>query len=788
MLIRITTLLVSVFISLSLQSQCTLQYAGKITDGDTKEILKGAVVTLKDVGVKALTDSNGNFMIKGLCAGHYDVIISHVGCQPLLTHIHINDDYEKWYELPHAVNQLEAVKVMSHNINVVNPTEIKGAQLDALKGLSLGETIKNIPGVSLLQTGTNIYKPAIHGLHSSRVLIINNGIRQEGQQWGNEHAPEIDANLASRISVIKGAGTIRYGGDAIGGVVLVEPKLLRLVPGIGGEVNVAAFSNNRQLSIAGILDGNLTKNNAISWRLQGTIKKGGNSKTPQYWLDNSGLEEYNFSAAVGYKKTNWSSELFYSQFNTKLGIFSGAHIGNLTDLMTAINSTTPPDYITNVGFTYRIDRPYQKVQHHLLKSKTLLSTGAIGRINVTASFQYNNRLEYDKKRFQSSEDVPQLDLSIATAGLDIIWDYFGHKKMKGTVGLVGSFQDNQYSRRLFIPNYQSVNGGGFITNKWTISKWAIEYGMRYDYRKIFNTTDNAGNRFSSGIYSSLSGSLGAAYVINSTTKLSLNASTAWRSPNVNELYSDGLHHGAARIEKGNANLQPERANTFLSELNINAEKWTIETGAYFKYIKNFIFLQPSYPPQLTIRGAFPAFIFSQTNAALYGFDVSLGYNVSHHLQVNTKTSILRAMNKRTDEWLIQMPADRYQGEVTYTFNNRTLFKETYMRLTAQAVNQQKRIPKTGPIEISRPDGSIYYAADYAPPPQAYFLLGAEVGTTLSLHRKDYSIIISASNLLNHVYRDYMNAFRYYADEMGRYIAIRIKVPFAVNNNPKNKNK
>jgi iron complex outermembrane recepter protein len=421
MVIRFILFISCFLLSEALLSQCTLTYAGKITDGDTKELLKGAVVELKDIGVKVVTDTNGIFMVKGLCSGHYDVTITHVGCQPLTTHIHINDDYEKEYQLPHAYNQLEAVTVVTNNINVINSSDLKAQQLDALKGLSLGETIKNIPGVSVLQTGTNIYKPVIHGLHSSRVLIINNGIRQEGQQWGNEHAPEIDANLANRISVVKGAATIRYGGDAIGGVVLVEPKLLRLVPGVGGEFNLGAFSNNRMVSFSSMIDGNFKKNNAISWRLQGTVKRGGNSKTPNYWLDNSGIQEYNFSVAAGYKKNNWGTDVFYSQFNTKLGIFSGSHIGNLTDLVNAINSVSPPDYITNAGFTYRIDRPYQKVQHHLLKSKTYLNTGAIGRLNVIASFQYNNRLEFDKKRFQSSEDVPQLDLSIGTAGLDILW-------------------------------------------------------------------------------------------------------------------------------------------------------------------------------------------------------------------------------------------------------------------------------------------------------------------------------------------------------------------------------
>jgi iron complex outermembrane receptor protein len=200
--------------------------------------------------------------------------------------------------------------------------------------LSLGESLQRITGVSVLQTGNNIYKPVIQGLHSSRVLILNNGIRQEGQQWGSEHAPEIDPYVANRLTVIKGASSVRYGGDAIGGVVLVEPRLLQYNPELNGELNLAAFSNNRQGVLSAMFEGGLDKSGLNAWRLQGTVKRGGNAKTPAYWLQNSGVEEFNMSAAAGWKKKEKGLELFYSLFNTRLGIFTGSHIGNLTDLET----------------------------------------------------------------------------------------------------------------------------------------------------------------------------------------------------------------------------------------------------------------------------------------------------------------------------------------------------------------------------------------------------------------------------------------------------------------------
>jgi len=757
-------------------SQCNLRYSGKIMDSDTQELLEGATIEIKEINYRASTKKEGVFKIEGLCPGHYDVIISHVGCETLYIHIDLKNDFLQDYALPHASGQLREVTLNSAG-KLFSAMYISGRDLEASRGLTLGESLKKVTGVSVLQTGSNIYKPVIHGMHSNRVLILNNGIRQEGQQWGNDHAPEVDPYIADRVAVIKGAATIRFGGDAIGGAVIIEPKPLRSQPGVGGEINLGGFSNNRMGVMSGIFDWNAPKRTALSLRLQGTVKRAGNAKTPNYWLSNSGMAEYNFSSTAGWRKKKWGTELFYSQFNTKIGIFSGSHIGNLTDLMNAITNNEPPDYIRDVGFSYVIERPYQDVQHHLLKSKTFFSTGNIGRLNIIGSFQYNNRKEYDKKRFQSSEDVPQLDFSIATGGLDVVWDHFTINKFRGTVGVTGSFQDNWYSRRFFIPNYQSASAGIFMIEKWEKNKWLLEGGIRFDYRNFFNISSNAGRIFPDREYSNLSGNTGATYNFNKHFQLIVNLSSAWRNPNINELFSDGLHHGVARIEKGDSRLTTERANSVMSSLIFSGNKLSIDAGFYIKYVNNFIFLEPTFPPQLTIRGSFPSFRFSQTNARLHGADISINYEISNHLRWVGKASLIRAWNKTTNDWLIQMPADRFENELDFSFRNNKFFQDTYSKLTIQNILQQSRTPSIGLIEITRPDGSKYFASDYSSPPPAYVLIGFEMGTQIQFGKSKLNLIFSASNLLNYKYRDYMNAFRYFSDEMGRNISIRIKLPF-----------
>jgi iron complex outermembrane receptor protein len=779
-------------------AQCLVEFSGIINDADTRQRLSDATVSIKELKLEAKTDSKGEFRFKGLCPGNYTVIITHVSCQPLTAHIHLKEDLHKDFELPHTAGQLAEVVVKGSGAiaSAGNITgDLHGKQLDASKGQSLGEALKRITGVTVLQTGNNIYKPVIQGLHSNRVLILNNGIRQEGQQWGSEHAPEVDPYLANRLTVIKGASSIRYGGDAIGGVVLVEPKLLPYgVPGTIAEINTAIFSNNWQGVVSGMVEGSLAKHPAFAWRLQGTAKRGGNARTPDYWLANSGNQELNMSATAGWDKKDKGLELFYSLFSTKIGIFSGSHIGNVTDLINSINNGDPPDYIRNVDFTYAIDRPYQQVQHQLAKAKAYFNMGDWGRLNVIGSFQYNKRREYDVVR--TPRNNPQLELSLYTSAVDVVLDHFKSAKWKGSVGVSGMYQLNDINYRFFIPNYQSTNLGVFVAEKYTSGNWSVEAGVRYDWRSINDITDNdappydalmgsefvPGDPYGTRSFSGVSGNVGTSYKIDNW-KFTIAGSSAWRSPQVNELFSAGLHHGAARIETGDPGLQPERSMGAAAAVDFSDSKWDLDVNVYYKRINDFIYLKPTYPPQLTIRGAFPSFEFDQTDARLMGTDIQLSYLFDNHFRLQGKASILRAFDLTNDDWLIQMPSDRYEASAEYLFDGGNKFRETYVKLTVGHVTEQTRVPETGNIKIENPDGSVSWESDYAPPPPAYTLFGFEAGTEIDVSHRKMSIILGVSNIFNTEYRDYMNSFRYFCDDMGRNVSLRIKIPIEFNSKP-----
>jgi iron complex outermembrane receptor protein len=784
------TLIIFVGCSVQLSAQCVLSIRGKIRDADAKDDLQGATVFLLETKRSVVTDKDGTYLISGLCPGDYTIRISHAECQTQDYHVHIKDDLIKDIELPHAENMLKEVVVVGAaaiRMEGIN-SELKGKELNATRGQTLGESLQKITGVTLLQTGNNIYKPIIQGLHSSRVLILNNGIRQEGQQWGSEHAPEIDPYIANRLTVIKGAASVRYGGDAIGGVILVEPRLLRYQHELSGELNTAVFSNNRQGVISAMVESAFDKKGATAWRLQSSVKRGGNARTPDYWLKNSGVEEMNMSAAAGWRKERKGLELFYSVFNTRIGIFSGSHLGNLTDLENAIRAKEPPDYIKDAGFSYEIGRPYQAVQHHLLKLKAFSESKNNTRLNIIFSSQLNIRKEFDVTR-SSSTTLPQLQMDLYTNMIDLVWEHFKNNKLKGSVGVNGMHQLNLINYRYFVPNFQSLDLGLWVAERYQTGSWQFEMGLRYDHRNRFSITDNdaapfnklMGNAFAPGdpygtkVFSGLSGTGVAAYKFNENLRISLTGSTAWRSPQINELFSNGLHHGAARIERGDVGLSTERAWSIMGSIIYSTKKIEFDLGIYNKNIFDFIYLKPQYPPLLTIRGAFPTFSYAQTDAHLSGADLNFSYLMGNHLKAHVKGSVLRAFDLIQKNWLIQMPADRYEGSLEYLYADGKKLKQSSVQLSVQHVMEQTRVPSSGNIKVTQANGTVVMASDYMPPPPAYTLLNFDALTGIVIRERQVDFVFSINNLFNLAYRDYMNSFRYFSLDRGRNISLKAKI-------------
>lgn len=750
-------------------AQCVYKLHGRVVDADTREPLSFSNVVIIETQSGAATDENGNYVLTDICEGSYTVRVSHLTCESKEFKVRITSNTKRDFELPHRHNELLEICIVEEKqreVSTVAFMEVSGRELDKMRGQPLADALSNVAGVTALKTGSSISKPVIHGLQGNRVLILNNGIRQEGQQWGNEHAPEIDPFIAKLLTVIKGAGSVRYGSDAVAGVVLVEPDALPSVPGIGGELNLVGFSNNREGVVSAIMEQNLSKLPSLSWRLQGTIKKGGNTRTPDYWLKNTGYREQNFSATAGWSKPKYGAEIFYSQFNSEIGIFTGSHIGNLTDLENAFNSNEPAE---PSGFTYKIDRPSQNAEHELTKAKIWLLTGNSGKLSVTYARQYNLRFEFDRGKPLNDSlaalNEPDLTYEITTHTADVVWEHNNIGGLQGITGISGMYQANTFEGRMFIPNYENYTAGIFLIERWKRNKLQIETGLRYDI-KLLNVYMRRNTEVEEIPYSynQLSATAGFLYDLLPHARLSFNAGTGWRAPGVNEMYSNGLHHGAAAVEIGDINLKEEKSINLIAGINIHDHhRYKAEAAVYFNTFTNFIYLQPVLPPTLTIRGAFPTFRYRQADAFLYGADFMFEYNLGKSWSADASLMLVRADNRSEGGFIPGMPSDRFSYGLKRKFKSFKNAKEMYVSADVRHVMRQTRLPDE---------------SDYIAPPAGYALVELEVGGEITIGKQPVWITLSVANLFNEKYRDYLNRYRYFADDEGRNVILKIKIPFS----------
>lgn len=755
----------------SAAQDCSITLTGRLTDADTGDPLAYANVFVKGTARGTQTELHGIFRLEGLCPDSVILVCSYLGYETLRFPLLLQRDTSLHLHLHAESFQLSDVVVTTEWVapELLQAREVLGrADLASRQGLTLGESLSQLPGVTTLNTGATIAKPVIQGLHSNRVLILNNGVRQESQQWGSEHAPEIDPFLANQVTVVKGANSVRYGADAIGGVILVQPPPLPETPGLSGELNLQGFSNGGVGILSGIAEGKLKGKLPLSARMQGTVKKGGNLRTPDYFLRNTGLEEINGSWTLGLKEDDFELEAFHSIFFTKLGILRDAHIGNLTDLRNAIERGRP---LEDGSFSYFIGRPVQRIVHHLTKVDGAFRTGRLGRLHLQFARQFNRRQEFDAHRpFGNLPDElvdPDIEFEITTYTTDLYWTHQPFAHFSGELGGQFMYQRNTTDRGRLIPNFRNWNASAWWIERWKkpFVPFEWEVGLRYDARWMDVVVDTSEVPSRDLRFQNVSATLGALYQFGELLTARFHFSTAWRAPHVSELYSDGVHHGSASYEKGNPLLDAERAyNTALTlELN-NGKNFSAHAQLYYNRIRDFIYLNPRELPVLTIRGAFPAFDYRQADVRIMGLDGSLRWEFAPGWQLEERLSILRGFNRSIQDHLIFMPPDQYEHSLQYRFRwkGRRDNNSPSIRLSMINVLEQRRVP---------PD------VDYTDPPPGHTRFNLEGTMRLQVGKQPVELGLSVFNLFNVRYRQYLNRFRYFVDENGTNVSVRLRLPF-----------
>ncbi len=752
--------------------------SGNIKDEQTKEILSGVLIYINDLKTGAITDKEGNFKLENIKTGTYLFEISLIGYKKSVKRIYIANDTLVSFLISESVSELNEVVITAVSRStelklspiIIKPIDV--GDLNENSSTNLIDALKNVPGLNQITTGAGISKPTIRGMGYNRVISLYNGIRQEGQQWGDEHGIEIDEYSIDRIELVKGPGSLMYGSDGIAGVLnFISPK----APPVG-QIKTQLISNYQSNNnLIGYSLSNAGNKKGVQWLGRFSNKFAGNYQNKYDGkVYNSGFQEYNGSLFLGLTKKWGYSHLNLSTFNSSLNMVEGDRdgLGQFVFAAPDGSGSTKEVSATSSDLSgYKIGFPHQEVYHLRALSNNYFILRK-GTINLDLGFQNNKRKEFGD--VLNPNDMA-LFFDLNTFNYNLRYNLEELKGWETSFGASG-MQQNNYNKGLefLIPEYSLFDVGGFVFTQKTCNKITLAGGLRFDNRNINtkklildsletpvsvedSTTNLKFDAFTKN-YNSSSGSIGLSYQINKKSTIKFNLSRGFRAPNIAEISSNGKHEGALRYEYGTADLKSEVSHQIDLAYFLNSDHVTFEFTPFTNFISNYIFsgkLTSAFGgdsiPDLT--DPTPAYKFTQGDATLIGGEIYL--DIHPHpfdwLHIENSFSYVEArQNNQADstKYLPFIPAPKYRGEL------KAQFKKVGKNLANFYI-------KFGVDYFFKQDKAFSaYGTETRTP--SYTLLSAGLGANVkAFNRPNFmSIYISAENLADAAYQSHLSRLKY----------------------------
>lgn len=770
------------------QAKNRIQLSGTVTDSKTGEPLSGASVSLTEARIGTTADSAGHYQLQNVPGGHTLIEVSYAGYKSAIEHLDLNADMVHNFQLVSSIIENEGVTVTgvagptSVRRSPVPVTRISKTELLSSPSTNIIDALSRKPGVSQVSTGPAISKPIIRGLGFNRLVVINDGIRQEGQQWGEEHGIEIDENSVNRVEILKGPASLIYGSDAIAGVINIMT-----IPTIPqntwrGSLISGYQTNNRQRSLYGSIGAN---QNDIDWNLWGDLRAAAdytNKYDNRVW--NSKFNEHNYGGSFGINKHWGFSHWIVSNFNQKLGIIEGERDanGNLVKNLPGGIQVLPTDDDFN---STDPQVPYQHIQHFKVISDNSFNLYS-GKLAVTFGWQRNQRTEY------GNADIPtekSLYFDLRTFNYRVAYQFEDHNSWRTSVGLNGMAQTNQNGGvEVLIPEYSMFDIGAYVYTQKTIDKVTLSGGLRYDVRRLNAKSymDNGTQKFTAfdKTYANLSGSIGASYAATQNLTFKLNLARGYRAPSIPELATNGAHEGTNRYEYGDVNLGSEKSFQVDAGAEWSSEHFMVTLTGFYNELKDFIFYRKlssvNGGDSLVLVGTdlIPAFKFGQHNAHLAG--VEAGFDVHPHpldwLHIQNTFSYVRGVFAEPIEGVNNLPlipAARYIGDLKGEF----LKKGKGLRNLIVSLEVDHTFDQNNAFTA--------YSTETSTP--GYTLLNASLSTDIAVKGKTlFSIFLNGINLTDVAYQSHLSRLKYTdlnaitgrqgVFNMGRNFSIKLNIP------------
>ena len=776
--------------------------AGHIKDQASGEPLIGVTLVLTDLRRSANTDEQGQYQFKNLPTGNFLLEVRYVGYQTQTERVSIQGDTKLDFKLKDAVTEISEVVVTgtSHATELrkhpIAVTTIDNLSLTKVTSTNLIDAIAKKPGLSQITTGAGISKPVIRGLGYNRIITLYNGLRQEGQQWGDEHGIEIDEFSVDRVEVLKGPGSLIYGSDALAGVV----NFLTPNPLPEGEIRGSATLNYQTNN--GLFGASLSNSGNIggfNWLLRGSAKEASNYQNRydgRVW--NSGFQERDLNGYLGWNK-NWGFSHFnFSTFNQKIGLVEGDRdsLGHFIQLV-ALNDSTIAE-LPAIGDDlkgYRVNIPRQAIGHARISNTTSLFLGKYN-LEFSLGFQQNTRKEFGDPL---NEKTPGLQFLLNTWNYDTKLVLPENAGWRTTIGVNGMAQTNRNKgNEALVPAYNLFDLGGYGLAERKFGKLNLSGGLRYDHRKVeaqalyfdaegtLTQTPTESVKFSGfdSNYSGATGSIGGAFNFDQRFTAKLNVARGFRAPNIAESGSNGRHEGTIRYEIGDPKLKPEFSLQTDLGLFFNSHHVTTEVSLFYNKIDHYIFAQKLLSSSggdsiVDSSDPAPAFRFVQGNAYLVGGEIT--FDLHPHpldwLHIENAFSWVKGVQQNQPDstrYLPFIPAARLRSELRGDFD----------KVGKNIQNGFVFVEGTYAF-----DQNHYYAAfgtETATP--GYFLLNAGFGGSIcgKNGREICKLIVVAENLLDVGYQSHLSRLKYAPEDlatgrqgvfnMGRNVSLKVLAP------------
>lgn len=739
-------------------------FKGRVSDAVDHSPLIGAIVSVPELRISATTNANGEFTMKNLPdRGIFLVEVRYIGYKTVANKVDIATLATHNIELQRSSIEAQEVVVTgtaSNSMNKKNSTSVavlNKAELLRVPSTNIIDAIARIPGVSQVTTGSGISKPVIRGLGYNRVITLSDGVKQEGQQWGDEHGIEVDQFKADRVEVLRGAASLLYGSDAMGGVINILDPLVPANGAVKGEVVGTYATNNGLIGTSAMLEGN---QNGFVWQARASYKNAYGYNTAAYRLPNSGFNESNQSAMLGLNKSWGYMHLNVSSFHQKLGLPEFG-IDSLGRFVREPEDAADPAEVLDPSLykTRKLLTPFQDIRHY----KATLNNYFIlpgGKLKAILAYQQNQRRE-----LEDSYTDPNLFFDLKTYSYDLKY-YFNEKNgWEPTIGLSGNFQNNKNkAAELLIPDYDSHELGLFAYVKKSWDKSTFNIGARYDYRNInaIQMVDSDGDsKFSnfSNNFSNVSGAAGFTHEINNNLTFKANLGSAFRAPNIAELSADGVHEGTSRYEIGNPDLKPERSIYADASLEYQTEHVNAFVNVYNNYINNYIYLKMEDPNE--IQDGNHVYHYTQAKANLYGFEAGITLHPLASLHFENSFSMTRSRNTTEKSDLPFTPAPVLRNELRYEPGFQGV-DDAWVSVGIDNFFKQTHVDQ------------------FETPSAGYTLLNASIGSSFMIAKQKVNLSISGNNLLNKKYIDHLSRFKldgFY--NPGRNVSFTLSVPLSI---------